>query len=123
MLLVTYQDPYEPNKHHSLLNLTAFDDNWVGLAGIPYFIYGGDGHDIVRASSGNDVLAGGAEVKDTLARPGLQEFHRKRGGDVLDPEHGTTYRVRLQPLNGGKELQLRGYLGPFYRTQTWIRVE
>jgi uncharacterized protein (DUF2147 family) len=45
------------------------------------------------------------------------------GGEVLDPEDGKTYRARLKPLNGGKELQLRGYLGPFYRTQIWIRVE
>ena len=45
------------------------------------------------------------------------------GGDVLDPNNGKLYRARLKPVNGGKELQLRGYLGPFYRTQTWIRVE
>lgn len=45
------------------------------------------------------------------------------GGDVLDPNNGKVYRARLKPVNGGKELQLRGYLGPFYRTQTWIRVE
>jgi uncharacterized protein (DUF2147 family) len=45
------------------------------------------------------------------------------GGDVLDPEDGKIYRARLKPINGGKELQLRGYIGPFYRTQTWIRVE
>ena len=45
------------------------------------------------------------------------------GGEVLDPEDGKSYRARLKPVNGGKELQLRGYIGPFYRTQTWIRVE
>ena len=45
------------------------------------------------------------------------------GGEVLDPEDGKSYRARLKPQNGGKELQLRGYLGPFYRTQVWIRVE
>ncbi len=45
------------------------------------------------------------------------------GGDVLDPENGKTYRARLQPDKGGKELKLRGYIGPFYRTQVWIRVE
>ena len=45
------------------------------------------------------------------------------GGEVLDPEDGKSYRARLKPQNGGKELQLRGYLGPFYRTQIWIRVE
>mgnify|MGYP000470466454 CR=1 FL=1 len=45
------------------------------------------------------------------------------GGEVLDPEDGKTYRARLKPVNGGKALELRGYIGPFYRTQTWIRVE
>ena len=45
------------------------------------------------------------------------------GGEVLDPEEGKSYRARLKPLNGGKELRLRGYLGPFYRTQVWLRVE
>ena len=45
------------------------------------------------------------------------------GGEVLDPNNGKTYRARLKPLDGGKQLQMRGYLGPFYRTQVWQRVE
>ena len=44
-------------------------------------------------------------------------------GEVLDPEDGKSYRARLKPLEGGRQLQLRGYIGPFYRTQVWIRVE
>ena len=47
------------------------------------------------------------------------------GGDILDPDTGKVYRVRLHPKNGGKELEVRGYLGIslFGRTQTWIRAE
>ena len=45
------------------------------------------------------------------------------GGEILDPNNGKTYRARLKPLEGGKQLQMRGYLGPFYRTQVWQRVE
>jgi uncharacterized protein (DUF2147 family) len=45
------------------------------------------------------------------------------GGEILDPNNGKTYRTRLKPVEGGKQLQMRGYIGPFYRTQTWIRVE
>ena len=45
------------------------------------------------------------------------------GGKILDPNNGKTYRVRLTPKDGGKELQVRGYFGPFYRNQLWIRVE
>lgn len=44
-------------------------------------------------------------------------------GDILDPDNGKVYRVRLRPLEGGKQLEVRGYLGPFYRNQQWVRVE
>jgi uncharacterized protein (DUF2147 family) len=45
------------------------------------------------------------------------------GGDILDPNNGKVYRVRLKPEDGGKQLEVRGYLGPFYCNQHWIRVE
>jgi uncharacterized protein (DUF2147 family) len=45
------------------------------------------------------------------------------GGKILDPESGKVYTVRLRPVEGGKTLEVRAYLGPFHRTQTWSRVE
>ena len=45
------------------------------------------------------------------------------GGKILDPENGKQYTVRLTPLDGGRQLQVRGYIGPFYRTQVWQRIE
>ncbi|HJV63515.1 MAG TPA: DUF2147 domain-containing protein [Albitalea sp.] len=47
------------------------------------------------------------------------------GGDILDPGNGKVYRVRLKPIQNGKALEVRGYIGmPLLgRTQTWIRVE
>jgi uncharacterized protein (DUF2147 family) len=44
-------------------------------------------------------------------------------GNILDPDNGKIYTLRLKPLDGGKTLQVRGYIGPFFRTQTWSRVE
>jgi len=44
-------------------------------------------------------------------------------GHILDPDNGKTYRLRMTPLEGGSTLQIRGYLGPFYRTQIWVRVQ
>ena len=44
-------------------------------------------------------------------------------GTILDPNNGKVYKVRMTPKDGGKELEVRGYIGPFYRNQTWIRVE
>ena len=45
------------------------------------------------------------------------------GGDITDPKNGKTYRARVRTVDSGAKLQMRGYIGPFYRTQTWIRVE
>ena len=47
------------------------------------------------------------------------------GGEILDPNNGKVYKVRLKPIDGGKKLEVRGYIGApmFGRTQTWIRVE
>jgi uncharacterized protein (DUF2147 family) len=45
------------------------------------------------------------------------------GGDITDPNNGKTYRLRLRVQDEGKKLEVRGYIGPFYRNQTWIRVE
>jgi len=45
------------------------------------------------------------------------------GGEILDPNNGKTYKVRLSPKDGGKSLEVRGFIGPFYRNQTWVRVE
>lgn len=45
------------------------------------------------------------------------------GGTVLDPKNGKVYRVRLTPLESGRQLEVRGMLGPFHRDQRWERVE
>ncbi len=45
------------------------------------------------------------------------------GGRILDPEDGRIYTVRLKPIDDGRKLEVRGYIGPFFRTQTWVRVE
>ncbi|WPC66303.1 DUF2147 domain-containing protein [Rhodoferax ferrireducens] len=44
------------------------------------------------------------------------------GGKILDPDNGKDYTLRLTPIEGGKQLQVRGYIAFFYRTQTWTRV-
>ena len=45
------------------------------------------------------------------------------GGDIVDPDNGKTSKLRLTPKDGGKTLEVRGFIGPFYRNQQWIRVE
>lgn len=45
------------------------------------------------------------------------------GGSVLDPAKGKTYKAKLTLSDGGKKLQMRGYIGieVLGRTQIWIR--
>jgi len=60
------------------------------------------------------------EIKQDAEEPGLYN-----GGQILDPAKGSSYKLRLKPIEGGKKLEVRGYIGSpmFGRTQTWVRVE
>jgi uncharacterized protein (DUF2147 family) len=44
---------------------------------------------------------------------------RYKGGTITDPEDGKVYKSELWVEEG--KLKVRGYLGPFYRTQTWVK--
>lgn len=45
-------------------------------------------------------------------------------GTILDPQSGKTYRLKGQIADGGKKLELRGFIGVAVlgRNQTWIRA-
>ncbi len=45
------------------------------------------------------------------------------GGRILDPEKGSTYALRLTPIEGGAKLEVRGSVLGIGRTQTWVRVQ
>jgi uncharacterized protein (DUF2147 family) len=55
----------------------------------------------------------GMEILKELVKDG-EEF---TGGHILDPENGKVYRCKV--WLEGKVLKVRGYWGPFFRTQTW----
>ena len=47
------------------------------------------------------------------------------GGQILDPSSGKVYKSKMSVTEGGKKLDVRGYIGvPMLgRTQTWVRDE
>jgi uncharacterized protein (DUF2147 family) len=47
------------------------------------------------------------------------------GGEILDPKNGSIYRAKMKLLEGGKKLEVRGFIGVslFGRSQTWVREE
>lgn len=55
-----------------------------------------------------------------IIRDMIKDDDEYTGGHILDPEVGKVYRCKLWLENG--TLKVRGYLGPFFRTQTWQRV-
>jgi len=43
-----------------------------------------------------------------------------KGGTILDPEDGKVYKAEIWVEDG--KLKVRGYLGVFYKTQTWLKA-
>ena len=64
----------------------------------------------------NKPIVGLVIVKDLSA-----SGDRYKGGTILDPEDGKVYKAELWVEDG--KLKVRGYLGMFYRTQTWIQAK
>jgi len=46
-------------------------------------------------------------------------------GEILDPDEGRVYKCRIALTEGGRKLEVRGYIGIplFGRSQIWIRKE
>ncbi len=47
------------------------------------------------------------------------------GGEILDPNNGKTYKLKLTVIEAGKKMEVRGYIGApiLGRTQVWQRME
>lgn len=65
----------------------------------------------------------GLEIIRAVKVDSANDFTWGGGGKILDPENGKEYTVKMMPKEGGQKLLVRGYIGPFYRTQTWLRVQ
>jgi len=59
----------------------------------------------------------GMEILKDMEKSG-EEYSE---GNILDPNNGKIYNCKL--WLEGNDLKLRGYWGPFYRTQTWQRLQ
>jgi uncharacterized protein (DUF2147 family) len=99
-------------------------------------VYSGKVEKIVDSDSPKDAVCKDCsdERKDkpivgmTIIRNVKQSADDKavfEGGDILDPNNGKVYRVKLKLIDNGSRLDVRGYIGTpmLGRTQTWIRAE
>ena len=53
----------------------------------------------------------------------IRDGDQYTGGEILDPKNGKTYRAKMKLLDGGRQLEVRGFIGVslFGRSQVWIR--
>lgn len=66
----------------------------------------------------NQPLLGMILVVNMVKKDGYYQ-----GGSILDPEKGKWYNCKFWLKDGDPNaLSVRGSVGPFYRTQTWYRV-
>ena len=45
------------------------------------------------------------------------------GGKILEPDTGKVYNCKIEPIEGGKKLNVRGSIAFLGKTQTWTREE
>ena len=108
----------------------------------------GQPRSIVQISESNGIYSG--HILKVFPRPGDTGFCRKcpppfrdkptkglgiiwnirqtgnnewSGGRILDPKSGSIYRLKLSLADGGRRMNVRGYIGISLlgRTQTWLR--
>jgi len=69
-----------------------------------------------KPTQGMEIIRGGKKLdgKDVW-----------EGGKILDPNDGKEFSVRFTPIDGGKKMEVRGYIGSpmLGKTQTWVRVD
>lgn len=76
-----------------------------------------------------DKCAGDRKNKPVLGMTimtGLKKTGNEyEGGEILDPANGKTYKCKMWTTEGGKRLNVRGFIGVSVlgRTQVWIREE
>lgn len=77
--------------------------------------------DLCKDDRKNQTIVGMEFIRN-LKREGNKNLWAG-GGKILDPNNGKEYTLEMVPIEEGKKLQVRGYIGPFYRTQIWLRVQ
>jgi uncharacterized protein (DUF2147 family) len=69
-----------------------------------------------KGADKDQPIVGLVIIKDLAA-----DGERFKGGTILDPEDGKVYKAEV--WTESDKLKVRGYLGPFYKTQTWAKAK
>lgn len=111
----------ETNEPKSIVEITERNGKIYGKIIQLFRIPGEDQDPVCKECPSDDIRYNkkvlGMEIIQNMEPDGL-EFS---GGTILDPKVGKIYRCRLWVEDD--KLKVRGYWGPFFRTQTWLKPE
>jgi uncharacterized protein (DUF2147 family) len=85
--------------------------------------------DPAKADAKCDKCSGDLKDKPIQGMTILNNLKRADGewvdGQILDPNNGKTYKAKAKILDGGKKLEVRGFIGVALigRSATWIREQ
>lgn len=112
----------ETNKPRSLIRIEKQNDEYVGFIEKIFPLPNEEPREFCTECEGDkkDKPLIGLQILW-----GLKERGKKfEGGKILDPKNGTEYRCKMELIDGGKKLKVRGFVGISLlgRSQTWIRA-
>ena len=83
-------------------------------------------HDQTKADAKCTSCTGNKKDKAIIGMIIMEDLEKDDGewddGEILDPNNGKVYDCKIW-LESDDVLKVRGYVGLFYRTQTWKRVK
>ena len=108
-------------KDRSVVEITEQNGKFYGKV-IRIFSWAGEDPDpVCDKCSPDDSRFNKKVVGMVIIQEMLKDEEEFSGGTILDPKIGKVYRCRI--WRDGDELKVRSYLGPFFRTQTWLISE
>jgi len=111
------------NKKKSTVELYKSDDN--KLYGKITYLYPREGRpDNAKCDLCTDDRKGKPLMGLQIVRNLTWDGSVWKGGTIVDPENGKVYNVKIWiDKKSPDKLNVRGYVGPFFRTQIWEKVK
>jgi uncharacterized protein (DUF2147 family) len=117
---LTYDD--DTHKKKSIVELYKKDGKLYGKV---IYLYPKEGQDENPVCDKcEDYRKGQPILGMIIAKDLVWDGKEWEDGTILDPEIGEVYTVKMWVnKDSPNKLNVRGYIGPFFRTQTWTRIE
>jgi uncharacterized protein (DUF2147 family) len=113
-------------KVRSIIKISEADNQTLSGKLVKTFPQAGESiKDTCKKCSDSDPRKNQLILGMTILTGLKKEGDEWKGGEILDPTNGKTYRCAIHTVDGGKKLNVRGYIGfeLLGRTQIWERSD